>query len=249
MCASQSGHPRVFISSTVHDFRDLRSGLKFWLEELGYEVMLSEYNDFAKSFDSNSYDSCLRAIDDCGYFVLLIGARTGGIYDANKGVSITRMEYQHAYKRLTEGRLKLLVFVRKEIWDVREDRKALERILREDYQAELEMSDQQIASLVNHRSHAVNNPEATFAFLEEVSRANEMKKATAVGTNFPPGNWIHVFNTFEEIAIALKQALRITGNLHRRALVLGVRQECIGNLRKLLLKRDNDFSHFFSIPG
>jgi hypothetical protein len=31
--------PAVFISSTVHDFRDLRSALKFWLEELGYEVM------------------------------------------------------------------------------------------------------------------------------------------------------------------------------------------------------------------
>jgi hypothetical protein len=59
--------------------------------------MLSESNDFAKPFDENSYEACLRTIDDCDYFVLLIGARTGGLYNEREGVSITRMEYRHAY--------------------------------------------------------------------------------------------------------------------------------------------------------
>jgi hypothetical protein len=32
--------PKVFISSTIYVFRDLRSALKYWLEELGYDVLL-----------------------------------------------------------------------------------------------------------------------------------------------------------------------------------------------------------------
>ncbi len=66
--------PRIFISSTVYDFRDLRSALKFWLEEFGYEVLLSEANDFPQNPSDGSYDSCLDVIDGCDYFVLLVGS-------------------------------------------------------------------------------------------------------------------------------------------------------------------------------
>ena len=37
---------RVFLLSTIYDFADLRSSLKFWIEELGYVVDASECNDF-----------------------------------------------------------------------------------------------------------------------------------------------------------------------------------------------------------
>jgi hypothetical protein len=33
--------PKVFVSSTIYDFRDLRSALKLWLEEYGYDVLRS----------------------------------------------------------------------------------------------------------------------------------------------------------------------------------------------------------------
>ena len=69
-----------------------------------------------------------------------------------------------------------------------------------------------------------------------------MKQAVTVGADFPKGNWIHVFNTFEDIALALRQALHITGGLRRRALVLGLRQEFIRNLIKLLVKRKNEIA-------
>ena len=38
--------PKIFISSTIYDFQDLRSALKYWFKEYGYEARLSEYNDF-----------------------------------------------------------------------------------------------------------------------------------------------------------------------------------------------------------
>ena len=50
-----TGKPEIYISSTVYDFRDLRSALKYDLEQLGYAVHLSETNDFPKPVDANSY--------------------------------------------------------------------------------------------------------------------------------------------------------------------------------------------------
>ncbi|MBI3797446.1 MAG: DUF4062 domain-containing protein [Deltaproteobacteria bacterium] len=51
--------PKVFVSSTIYDFHDLRSALKLWLEEYGYEVLMSDFNDFPQLPDKNSYESCL----------------------------------------------------------------------------------------------------------------------------------------------------------------------------------------------
>jgi len=69
------GAPTIFISSTVFDFRDLRSALKYWLEELGYHVLLFEYNDFPKALDKNSYDACVATVERADYFILLVGGR------------------------------------------------------------------------------------------------------------------------------------------------------------------------------
>src|ERR1022692_2755439 len=155
--STRSERPRIFISSTIYDFRDLRSALKYWLEGLNLEVMLSEVNDFAKSGDDNSYEACLKAIERSDYFVLLVGARVGGLYDIAKKISITRMEYRHAYECLQKGRLKIFAFVRNDIWVVREDRKALERILQDDRALTTEQSRD---AILNHSSRIMNDASA-----------------------------------------------------------------------------------------
>ena len=79
----EAGHmtPRIFISSTIYDFRDLRSCLKFYFERYGYQVQLSEFNDFRKKLDLSSYDACFDSIQSSDYFILLIGARVGGFFN------------------------------------------------------------------------------------------------------------------------------------------------------------------------
>ena len=72
--------PKIFVSSTIYDFADLRSALKYWLNEMGFEVFMSEYNYFRKDSSDNSYIACLNAIQECDYYILLIGARVGGLY-------------------------------------------------------------------------------------------------------------------------------------------------------------------------
>jgi hypothetical protein len=228
--------PVVYISSTVYDFRDLRSSLKFWLETLGYEVMLSDYNDFTKPLDKNSYEACIAAIDRADFFLVLIGSRVGGLYDQNDNVSITRMEYRRAYERAKSGKVRLIAFVRKELLDVREDRKALEQVLVNDYQKSHELADTEIKQIVNHKSNVVNDAAAIFDFLKEVGRVEEMKAAMAGKSPFPPANWIHPFASFQEVVDALRVAFGVSHGLARIALEQNLKRELLRNLQSLTTK-------------
>lgn len=94
--------PKIFVSSTIYDFQDLRSALKYWLQEYGYETQLSEYNDFQKDLTLNSYDACLKSIENCDYFILLIGGRRGGLYPG-EDISISVIKEKNSvYKHLYE---------------------------------------------------------------------------------------------------------------------------------------------------
>lgn len=39
--------PKIFVSSTILDFEDLRGSIKFYLEEFGYDVQMSESDYFS----------------------------------------------------------------------------------------------------------------------------------------------------------------------------------------------------------
>jgi Domain of unknown function (DUF4062) len=229
--------PRVLVSSTIYDFQDLRSALRYWLSELGYDVLLSEFNDFPKGLDENSYQSCLNAISRADYFILLIGNRNGGWYKQSERVSITRMEYRQALDSFQRTRKpKLLIFVRQSLWDIREDREALERQLKSEHEASDEISKDTAERLVNHSSRIVNDAKTTFEFLQEVGRVQEMKNAAKGSAEFPRANWIHRFTAFADIVDALHNALGVSSDLDRKILVENLKQELLRNLCQLLCK-------------
>jgi hypothetical protein len=228
--------PTIYISSTIYDFADLRSSLKYVLEELGYFVLLSEHNDFRKPLDTSSYESCLAALKEADYFLLLIGQRVGGFFDANQKISITRMEYREAYKLSQNGQLKLLTFVRKSLWDIREDRKALNQAFEEMNAASKELSAESRMKLLNHSSTFVNDAEVTFEFLKEVSKVDEMKAAIKGVGVFPTGNWVHPFSDFEDVMAALNTELNIKNPLRRAILISNLKNELTVNLAALLTK-------------
>lgn len=230
--------PTVFISSTVYDFRDLRTALKFWLEELGYRVLLSEQNDFPVQADLSSYDNCLQSIDACDYFIVLIGSRVGGWYNQVERISITQAEYRRALSRLENGKIKLLAFVRQEIWNIREDRKELERFLRSDAFQHAETSDSAINKISKHPSKFVNDPDFTFDLLREIARTDEMKSAVSGNENFPIGNWIHQFSDFRDIIDALRVDLRISDTLRRTSLLVNLKAEITENLQVLIERNE-----------
>lgn len=231
--------PKIFISSTIYDFKDLRSSLKFWLEEFGYQVQLSEFSDFEKDLDKNSYEACLKAIEKAQYFILLIGSRVGGYYDEKKKISITQKEYRKACQVAKRKGLKLIIFVRQELWDIRNDRKVLEKYLNDEYVKEKELTKNDLKKISLCPSSVVNDAEFIFNFMDEVCKKQEMKKALKKGTTFPEGNWVHRFSTFRDIVDVLKNEFPLSKRLPVLAYLFNIKMEVANNLRAFFSKEKN----------
>lgn len=191
--------PSFFLSSTIYDFRDLRSSIKYFLEELGYLVLASEFNDFPKPLDKHSYSACLETLQKADYFILLIGNRVGGWYDQENKISITRQEYRDAYKLHQQGKLKIITFVRRDVWQYREQRKELSRFLRKSSAEEKEITE-----IVNADSKFATDAEAICDFIDEVSRNIETSKAVKGKGPLPTANWVHTFETFRDISDVIR---------------------------------------------
>lgn len=191
--------PSFFLSSTIYDFRDLRSSVKYFLEQQGCSVLASEFNDFPKPLDTHSYEACLQALQKADYFVLFIGSRVGGWFDKDDRVSITQQEYREAYKLHKQGKLKLISFVRSDIWQLREDRKELARFL------ETSGVDPGLAaSIKSHPTKSASDALFISAFIDEVSRNQETKAALDGKSPMPTGNWLHVFDNFRDVVDVLQ---------------------------------------------
>jgi len=227
--------PTFFLSSTIYDFRDLRGAIKYMLEDRGCRVLASEFNDFDGNLDQHSYEACLGNIDQADHFILLVGGRVGGWYDEPNRVSITQQEYRHAYERHKAGALKIVTLVRDEVWQLREDRKALARHL-----AKLDMTDKERKQVASFQSRFATDAEFVGAFLTEIGRNRETAAAVREGTDKPTGNWIYQFRDFRDVADVLHPltfgGLTADEAAYRKAL----QHELIGILKRLLLKYEGE---------
>ena len=88
--------PTVFVSSTCYDLKQIRTDIKnFFEEQLGYEVLLSEYDSFPLDPNVGTVDNCLRVVAErADIFVLIVGCRYGSVTET--GHSVTNMEYLKA---------------------------------------------------------------------------------------------------------------------------------------------------------
>jgi hypothetical protein len=110
--------PSIFISSTIRDPIDVRSGIKFVLESQGYNVLLSEQSDFDVKGDRTAIDECLENIRASDFYVLVVDARRGGLY-LDESTSITRKEFRTAIEQnLATGKPKIFAYVRKSTYDM-----------------------------------------------------------------------------------------------------------------------------------
>ena len=217
--------PTFFISSTIYDFRDLRSALKFYLEERGCKVLASEFNDFHKALDIHSYEACLQSIHTADYFILFIGNRVGGWYDEQERISITQREYREAYKLQVAGKLKIINFVRADIWQFRETRQELITHLES-----IALNENTKKSISNYTTKIAGDAEFLSDFIKEVSRSSETKLTVQGKGNAPSGNWIHVFHNFRDVVDVLHGQMFSTTPMEDMALMRLLRRE----LRKFI---------------
>lgn len=69
---------KVFISSTCYDLNTVRDGLRRFINNLGYEPVMSEYADVLYDPRIHTHSSCLEEVKNCDILVLIIGGRFGG---------------------------------------------------------------------------------------------------------------------------------------------------------------------------
>jgi hypothetical protein len=191
--------PSIFLSSTIFDFRDLRSALKSYLEERGCRVLASEFNDFTKPVDKHSYQACLDSIEQSDIFVLLVGTRVGGWFDKTSRTSITQQEYRRAYELAKVGKLRILTFVRDEVWTHWQGVKELERYLKSLTEVDVLLREK----IIRHPSSFADDAAFIHAFISEISRNKETAAAAEGAGAMPVANWVHTFKDFSGIADAI----------------------------------------------
>jgi hypothetical protein len=118
----QPRRPRLFLSSTVQDLRDLRSAVRYFLEQFGFEVFVSENADFPHGVSEEAWRAGLETIDLADYFVLIVGLRYGSVVD--EGISVTHHELRRARARKAEtGRPGMVFLIRRQVLDaIRDER-------------------------------------------------------------------------------------------------------------------------------
>lgn len=93
--------PRVFISSTCYDLQEIRFQLRRFIQEIGYEPVMSEFGDIFYDLGDHVQDACKEEINRSNIFVLVIGNNYGSTYhkhSSKKGIpdSITLQEFRKA---------------------------------------------------------------------------------------------------------------------------------------------------------
>ena len=87
--------PRVFISSTFFDLKQVRADLERFIKQLGYDPVLHERGRVAYGSDKKLEEYCYREIDQCDIVVSIIGGRFGSESQENP-YSISQMELKTA---------------------------------------------------------------------------------------------------------------------------------------------------------
>lgn len=69
---------RVFLSSTCYDLSVVRGQLRQFIEGLGHDPVMSDYNDVVYDPRSHTHTSCIDEVSGADVVVVIIGSRFGG---------------------------------------------------------------------------------------------------------------------------------------------------------------------------
>ena len=79
--------PRVFISSTFYDLKQIRVDLDNFIMSLGYDVVRNEEGEIPYGTNSKLEDYCYKEISTVDIVVAIIGGHFGTVSDVNQKYS------------------------------------------------------------------------------------------------------------------------------------------------------------------
>lgn len=69
---------KVFVSSTCYDLSIVRSQLRIFIQNIGHEPVMSDYNDILYDPRIHTHSSCVDEVASCDVVILIVGQRFGG---------------------------------------------------------------------------------------------------------------------------------------------------------------------------
>jgi hypothetical protein len=103
--------PRIFISSTFYDLRQIRSDLDLFVQTLGYDTILSEKGNIPYGKETKFEEYCYKEIFNVDILIAIIGGRFG---HQSKDIqnSITQMEIKTAHNLNKQ----IYIFIEKKVY-------------------------------------------------------------------------------------------------------------------------------------
>ena len=89
--------PRIFISSTFYDLRQIRSDIDMFIENLGYEAIRNEEGNIPYGKDAPLEEYCYKEIKSIDILISIIGGRNG-TESGRDSYSISQVELKSALK-------------------------------------------------------------------------------------------------------------------------------------------------------
>lgn len=102
--------PRIFVSSTFFDLRQVRSDLDRFIKDMGYEPVLNEMGNIPYGKDDKLEEYCYKEISSIDILVAIVGGRFGS-ESQNNHYSISQMEFRTAF----EQNKQVYIFIEKNV--------------------------------------------------------------------------------------------------------------------------------------
>lgn len=103
--------PRVFISSTYYDLKEVRNIIGNFVANMGYEAIMHERTGVAYTQDKPLEEDCYHELASCDIVVCVIGSKFGSKSSRNE-LSVTMNEIQNAIKH----KKKVYIFIAKDVF-------------------------------------------------------------------------------------------------------------------------------------
>ena len=103
--------PRVFISSTIYDLKQVRNNIGDFIKSLGYEPVMHERAGVAYSQITPLENDCYHELASCDIVVCIIGNHFGS-QSLDNDLSITMNEIQNAIK----NKKKVYIFIANDVY-------------------------------------------------------------------------------------------------------------------------------------
>lgn len=103
--------PRVFVSSTFYDLRQIRIDLDRFIKDMGYEGVLNELGNIPYGKDEKLEEYCYKEISNIDILISIIGGRYGS-ESSGRGNSISQIELRTAL----ELNKQVYIFIEKNVY-------------------------------------------------------------------------------------------------------------------------------------